>query len=272
MDSSRRDGAGIGPATAIHSVTNEARPSPAEQTPNVSCARCRSTSNAGAGSIRAVLKLHSNHRRRSSLSLARRLSPTTQETYRRDLERYVLPRFGSYRLGRPPTDEIENWLNDEVAGGLAASSVHRHYRVLRRMLHVAVEKQRIPSNPGDRVAPPRIPKREMVFLTWDQTVDLAEAHTERYRALIYLAVDSGMRWSELVGLRRGKLDLRLGKVRVTEQLIRLSSREWLRKEPKTPSATRSITIAPVTVEVLAEHVERFSGQGPDGLVFANSAG
>jgi hypothetical protein len=33
------------------------------------------------------------------LSLARRLSPTTQETYRRDLERYVLPRFGSYRLG-----------------------------------------------------------------------------------------------------------------------------------------------------------------------------
>jgi integrase len=206
------------------------------------------------------------------LSLARRLSPTTQETYRRDLERYVLPRFGSYRLGRLPADEIENWLNDEVAGGLAASSVHRHYRVLRRMLQVAVEKQRIASNPCDRVSPPRIPKREMVFLTWEQTVDLAEAHVERHRALIYLAVDSGMRWSELVGLRRGKLDLRLGRIRVTEQLIRLTSGEWLRKEPKTPSATRSITISPVTMEVLADHVERFSGQGPDGLVFANSAG
>jgi hypothetical protein len=35
------------------------------------------------------------------LSLCRRLSPTTQETYRRDLERYVLPRFGAYRLGTP---------------------------------------------------------------------------------------------------------------------------------------------------------------------------
>ncbi len=43
------------------------------------------------------------------LSLARRLSTTTQETYRRDLERYFLPRFGSYRLGRLPADEIENW-------------------------------------------------------------------------------------------------------------------------------------------------------------------
>jgi hypothetical protein len=33
------------------------------------------------------------------LSLCRRLSPTTQETYRRDLDKYVLPRFGAYRLG-----------------------------------------------------------------------------------------------------------------------------------------------------------------------------
>lgn len=57
------------------------------------------------------------------LSLARRLSPSTQETYKRDLTRYVLPRFGEYRLGRLPANEIENWLNDEVAAGLAPSSV-----------------------------------------------------------------------------------------------------------------------------------------------------
>jgi hypothetical protein len=51
------------------------------------------------------------------LALARRLSPTTLQTYRRDLDKYVLPRFGSYRIGRLPADEIENWLNDEVAAG-----------------------------------------------------------------------------------------------------------------------------------------------------------
>ena len=155
------------------------------------------------------------------LSLARRLSPSTQETYARDLKRYVLPRFGSYRLGRLPADEIENWLNDEIAVGMAPSSVHRHYRVLRRVLQVAVEKEKISTNPCDRVQPPRVPKREMCFLTWEETVDLAEAINERYRALIYLAVDSGMRWSELVGLRRAKADLNRRKVRVTEQLIRL---------------------------------------------------
>src|SRR3546814_10660134 len=88
------------------------------------------------------------------LSLCRRLSPTTQETYRRDLERYVLPRFGTYRLGQLPADETENWLNDEIAAVIAPSSVHRHYRTLGRMMQVAVEKQQIPSNHRESWKPP----------------------------------------------------------------------------------------------------------------------
>lgn len=205
------------------------------------------------------------------LALARRLSPTTLQTYRRDLNKYVLPRFGVYRTARLPADEIENWLNDEVAAGIAPSSVHRHYRTLRRVLQVAVDKQKILSNPCDRVQPPRVPMRDMTFLSWNETVALAEAHPERYRALIYLAVDTGMRWSELVGLRRSRLDIRNRKVRVTEQLIRLETGEWLRKEPKTGASVRSITISSFTAGVLAEHLERFSATGLDGLVFPNRA-
>jgi integrase len=140
------------------------------------------------------------------------------------------------------------------------------------MLQVAVDKQKILSNPCDRVEPPRVPKREMVFLDWKQAVDLAEAHTDRYRALIYLAVGSGMRWSELIGLRRSKLDVRARKVRVTEQLIHLETGEWLRKETKTPASVRSITISSVTAEIMAHHLERYAATGPDGLVFPNRAG
>jgi site-specific recombinase XerC len=99
------------------------------------------------------------------LSLARRLSPTTQQTYRRDIDKYILPRFGAYRIGRLPADEIENWLNDEIEAGIAPSSVHRHYRTFRRMLQVAVQKKKLVVNPFERVEPPRVPSREMVFLT-----------------------------------------------------------------------------------------------------------
>lgn len=48
---------------------------------------------------------------------------------------------------------------------------------------------------------------------------LADAMSVRHRTLIIDAVDTGMRWNEPVGLRRSKVDLRRGKVRVTEQLV-----------------------------------------------------
>lgn len=206
------------------------------------------------------------------LSLCRRLSPTTQQTYKRDLDKYILPRFGSYRLGRLPADEIENWLNDEIAAGIAPTSVHRHYRLIRRVLQVAIEKEKLLRNPCERVSPPKMPKTEMTFLTWEESVALAEATKERFRAMVYLAVDSGMRWSELVGLRRARLDVRRGKVRVTDQLVRLEAGEWLRKEPKTAASFRSISISSVTAELLADHLDRFSNPGVDGLVFPNGAG
>lgn len=205
------------------------------------------------------------------LSLARRLSPTTQQTYRRDLERYILPRFGAYRIGRLPADEIEKWLMDEMEAGTAPSSVHRHYRTFRRVLQVAVQKGKILANPFDRVEAPRVPTREMSFLTWAQVIDLAEAHHERFRALIYLAVDSGMRWSELIGLRRSRVDLLRRKVRVTDQLVRLDTGEWLRKELKTSASVRSITITPSTAAMLSEHLAQFAEPGADGLVFTNNA-
>ncbi|MHB8289772.1 MAG: hypothetical protein ACYDEY_11135 [Acidimicrobiales bacterium] len=37
-------------------------------------------------------------------SLARRLSPSTQQTYRRDIDKYVLPRIGAYGIGRLPAN------------------------------------------------------------------------------------------------------------------------------------------------------------------------
>lgn len=86
-------------------------------------------------------------------------APTTRETYERDLTRFVLPRFGSTPLGRITAVEVRTWLADELAGGIAPSSAHRHYRPLRRVLQVAVESHLLAKNPCAAVKPPRIPPR-----------------------------------------------------------------------------------------------------------------
>lgn len=202
------------PATATHSATSAARPSPASSTPSASSGTWTWGSSGAPGS---TLGTRAWPWRRGSRSSSPRPGGCPQRPCRPTAGTSTstsCPASGSYRIGRLPADEIENWLNDEVAAGIAPSSVYRHDRTLRRVLQVAVEKQKIPANPCDRVQPPHVPKRDMAFLSWNETVALAEAHPDRYRALIYLAVETGMRWSELIGLRRSRLDLRARKVRV----------------------------------------------------------
>ena len=159
-----------------------------------------------------------------------------------------------------------------TARGLASSSVHRHYRTLRRVLQTAVEKDRLLANPCDRVRPPKVTTREMTVLDWHKVVRLAEAHNERNRTLIYLAVDSGMRWSELVGLRRGNVDVDRNRVRVTEQLVQLFDGSFVRRAPKTSAGTRSITISSSVAAMLANHLDQFVEPTADALVFPNAAG
>jgi integrase len=150
-------------------------------------------------------------------------------------------------------EEIEQWLGSELARGLSPSSVHRHYRTLRRVVQAAVEKDRLLVNPCAKVRPPRVAARPMAILAWAQSVALAEAHPAHLKPMIYLALDSGMRWSELVGLRRGQVDLARHKVRVTEQLLRVDT-VWLRRPPKTSAGVRSITISAGTAAMLGRHL------------------
>ncbi len=206
------------------------------------------------------------------LTFARSLAPTTQQTYRRDLWTYVLPRFGSVRLGRLSPEEIETWLNEELAKGLAPSSVHRHYRTLRRVLQTAVEKDRCFTNPCDRVRPPKVPRTEMTVLTWEQATALAEAHAERYRTLIYVAIDTGMRWSELVGLRRGKVDVARRKIRVVEQLISSTTVRGYGGHRRRLGNPHGHDFRVQVRRVLADHLDRFVAPEPDALVFGNAAG
>jgi integrase len=120
--------------------------------------------------------------------------------------------------------------------------VHRHYRTLRRVLQTAVE------------------------------MGLAEAHSDRYRTLIYVAIDTGMRWSELVGLRRRSVDVARRTIRVVEQLVQLDDGSRVRRQPKTDSGTRTVTISGAVAAILADHLEHFVTPEPDALVFTNGAG
>src|SRR5262245_19034133 len=117
------------------------------------------------------------------LASARNLSRGGYDTYRRDLDRHILPVLGKVPVGRVSAQDIDRYLT-QTAERVAPSTVHRHYRTLHRMLAVAVKRGLIPRNPCEHIEPPRVPKVERTALTIAQVDDLADAITDRYRAWV----------------------------------------------------------------------------------------
>jgi len=196
------------------------------------------------------------------------LAPGTLATYDRDLQRYILPNFGDIRLSDLKPPAVQRWLGEELER-LAPSSVHRHYRTLRTMLAWAVGQSMIPINPCNMVNPPRIPRREMETFTVEQIEGIAAAVNPRYRCFILVAAYGGLRWSELVGLRR--MDVNDARVTVAGQLLQIDG-EWKREEPKTSAGRRTLVLPESVAEELAQHLAKFTGPGIHDLVFTNQHG
>jgi integrase len=216
------------------------------------------------------------------LAGARNLSAGGYDTYRRDLDRHILPDLGKILLGKLSATDIDRYLSgkaqpprnavlNEVGrtrGLLAPSTIHRHYRTLHRCLAVAVERGLIAKNPCGPVEPPKVPRRARTVLTIEQVDALADAISERYRAWVFVAAYGELRWSETVGLRRGRVDGAV--VQVLEQLVHRGS-GWDRCEPKAGSK-RTVTLPAFAADELKQHLDRFTLPGPDSLVFTTRNG
>lgn len=204
------------------------------------------------------------------LDSAMNLGHGGRDTYRRDLDRYVLPALGDMPLARLTPGTIDRFLVAEIAGGLAPSTVHRHYRTLRRLCQVAVDRGKIATNPCGPVTPPRVEQGEMRFLTAEDVEALAAAIGQRYRAWVFTAAYTGLRWSETVGLRRPHV---IGsRLTVVEQLVKRADGQWHTDAPKTKAGRRVVTLPPFLAAALDEHLAAYSAPEPDGLVFPNRTG
>jgi integrase len=63
---------------------------------------------------------------------------------------------------------------------------------------------------------------EMRIATVEQVATIAEQLPPRYRALVLVAAFGGLRWGELAGLRRKRVDLERCTVTVAEQLVEVN--------------------------------------------------
>jgi len=179
--------------------------------------------------------------------------PTTLENYRYVI-RHLEPIAG-IQLAKLTPQHIQHLYRQKQDAGLTRMVVLMH-AVLHKALGQAVRWCLIPRNPADAVERPRMPKKEFRALTSEEAARLLEAAREdRLHALWVLAVTTGMRLGELLGLRWEDVDLERGTVTVRRQL------QWLEgeptfPEPKSARSRRTIALPGLAVAALREHRKR----------------
>lgn len=192
---------------------------------------------------------------------------STYTFYETILRLHLIKHFGDKPLKRISTHGIESYLAEKLKEGqLSATTIGYHLRVLKTVLKRAVLWGYLRSNPADSIEKPKARKAEMDFLSPEE-IKLFLAQVDKdYYALFLMAILTGMRRGELLGLKWGDIDWNSGLVFVRRSLWRGQL-----VSTKSERAARAIVMSPKLAKTLKLHKLATLGSDLD-LIFCNTDG
>lgn len=189
-----------------------------------------------------------------------RVGPRTLADYRYLLAKHVRPVLASRWLDSVTALDLQELYGAMQARGLSGRTVVATHSVLRSALRQARDWGLIDSNPAERARPPRREKREQRSLTAEQAEAFRRAAETHPLGLLFLfMLGTGMRPGEALGLRWRDVDLKAGRVHVTQTLVRLGKDgapgggSWCFQPPKTAKSRRAIPLPRSLTAALDRH-------------------
>lgn len=126
--------------------------------------------------------------------------------------------------------------------------------VLSPALKQAIKWRMLNQNPCELCELPKIVKREMQCFTPEETAIFLEyAKLDRYYAAFVIAIETGMRPEEYLGLQWKDIDFAHSRLSVRRALVVLKGGGFNFTEPKTSQSRRSIPISQSAITTLKAH-------------------
>jgi integrase len=146
------------------------------------------------------------------------------------------------------------------------------YRLARSILNAAVEDGLIRANPCrvKGAASEHSPERPIAMP--DDVLRIASMIEHRYQALVLLAAWCSLRFGEVAGPRRSRIDVLHRMIYVEESAVELSSGRTVFGPPKTVAGRRTVAMNEELVSILDEHLAKYVGSDRDALVFTSPEG
>jgi integrase len=190
-------------------------------------------------------------------SIVHSVRPRTWARYSEYVHLHVVPTLGNRTLEGLTPKDIQTLYSQKIRQGLSPRSVLHLHRVIHRALAHAHRWGLVDANQADLVEPPRPEQREMKALSPSETRRVLDAASgDRFEALYVMALTTGMRQGELLGLRWRDVDLGSRSVRVTGSLQYIPGRGLRISSPKTARSRRNVLISELAAAALSEHQRR----------------
>lgn len=211
--------------------------------------------------------------------LTRRIAANTDETADSVWLNHVRSHFGSWPLASIGHLDVEEWIA-KLTAKVGKATIDKAYQMLDGMMTAAVKDQRITRNPCEGVKLPKAqPKHpdDLMPPSYDQLAEIRGEFDEFYHPMLIVAEETGLRWGELIGLRRCWVNFEDSSIQVRETVIQVRGRTQRKAYPKSAAGSRTVPLSARAEQALREHLEKYpaaatrtapgSGMHAEELVF-----
>jgi integrase len=188
-------------------------------------------------------------------------SYSTKKTYQAYLNRWVLPHWRHYELAEVRTIQVESWLRRLP---LAKSSCAKIRNLMSVLFNHACRYELFDRNPIYLVRQSAKRRRAPTVLMPAEIKALVDNLGIRERTLVLLAVSTGLRQSELFGLKWSDIDFDQGTMNVTRSIV-----YGVVGPCKTESSQKPVPVHPLLADALSEWRRLCTYTEPDDWVFAS---
>jgi integrase len=185
---------------------------------------------------------------------------STNYGYNNIINKHLIPSLGKIKLQKLTPKDIQDYYNEKMNNAehpLSSNTVKKHHVLLKTALSLAVTQDVLNSNPVDKVIPPKFVRPNRKFYDIETMKKLFNAvKGTRLECAVWIAGFTGIRRSELCGLKWDKIDFDNKIIYIESTRINVGNRVIEKGRTKNETSTRKIHMDDELISVLQNEKQR----------------
>lgn len=195
------------------------------------------------------------------------MSENSRASFQSALDTWIYPAIGEKKMPDISSADLSSLLLSIQAQGRAHATAIKIYTVLHTMFKMAYLSDMIQRNPMDKVSRP-VPRKDEIRETEAQSLTVEELQAVldalneeplKWRVLVYVLIDTGIRRGECCGLKWEDVDLEAQVITIRRNLCYTPARGVYVDTPKS-GRIREVDIGPETTALLRSLKEQSAGE------------